>query len=448
MRPFGFALEIPHNQGMERIILEVVLIGALIIVNGLFSMTEIAVVSARRMRLQGAAGEGSKGAAAAIELQERPERFLSAVQIGITLVGILSGAFGGAFLSQEVSALVATVPALEPYSASIGFGLVILVITYFSLVVGELVPKNIALNMPEAVATTFSRPMRFVSKLTAPVVWLLSRSTRVVLRLFRVSEATDSVMTEEEIRAHIAQGTETGVFHSSEQELIESVLRLDDLRATALMTSRVKIEWINLEDDTETIKRRLAESGFSRLPAGRGSLDELAGVIEKRDVLVQMLEGKDLDLAASLREPTFVPETVTVLELLALFRSTASDVVFIVDEFGSIEGLVTLKDVLEEIVGDFPIGGAVQGSMFVREDGSMLIDGSLPVDEFLEAIGVKALPAGERGMYQTLAGFVLTRLEKLPHEGDHFEWNGRRFEVMDMDGRRVDKVLVSDVPAD
>ncbi|MBK9164862.1 MAG: HlyC/CorC family transporter [Acidobacteria bacterium] len=433
---------------MERIILEIVLIGALIFINGLFSMTELAVVSARRMRLQGAAEGGSKGAAAAIELQERPERFLSAVQIGITLVGILSGAFGGALLSQEVAAAVATIPMLEPYAPTIGFGLVILVITYFTLVVGELVPKNIALNMPERVAAFFSRPMRFVSKLTAPVVWLLSRSTRMVLGLFRISEASESVMTEEEIKAHIAQGTEIGVFHSSEKELIDSVLRFDDLRATALMTSRVKIEWIDLDDDPEANMRRLAESSYSRLPAGRGTLDELVGVIEKRDVLVQLLENREVDLSVVLREPTFIPETVTALELLGVFKNTASDMAFIVDEFGSIEGLVTLKDVLEEIVGDFPVGGVEHGNVVVREDGSLLIDGSMPVDEFLEAIGIKGHPAGERGMYQTLAGFVLTRLEKLPHEGDHFTWNGRRFEVVDMDGRRVDKVLVSDVPAD
>lgn len=419
------------------------MIATLIVINGLFSMTEIAVVSARRMRLQAAANKGSKGAAIAVELQEKPDRFLSTVQIGITLIGILSGAFGGALLSQEFAALVANVPALEPYSASIGFGIVILVITYFSLVIGELVPKNIALNMPESVASVFSRPMRIVSRLTAPVVWLLSFSTRLVLRLLRVSESTDSVLTEDEIKAHIAHGTETGVFHSRERELIESVLRLDDLRATALMTPRIKIECLNLSDEPELLKRRLAETKFSRLPAGRGSLDELTGVIEKRDVLDLMLEGRALDLANSLRVPTFIPETVTALELLGVFKKTASDMAFIVDEFGSIEGLVTLKDVLEEIVGDFPTNGVETANVVAREDGSLLIDGDLAVDEFLNAISIKDVPSGEQGIYQTLAGFVLFRLERLPREGDHFEWKGHRFEVIDMDGRRVDKILVS-----
>ena len=430
---------------MEVLIFEVVLIALLILINGLFSMTEIAVVSSRRVRLARAAADGSSGAAVAMELQNNPDRFLSTVQIGITLVGILSGAFGGAMLTDELAAIVAQVPALAPYATSIAFGMVILVITYFSLVVGELVPKNLALNRPERIATVFSRPMNFVSKLTAPAVWLLSRSTRLILKLLRIHEATDAAITEEEIKAHIAHGTEAGILDATEQDLIESVIRLDDQRVTALMTPRVKIEWIDVEADVDAIHQKFIDSGYSRMPVSRGHLDDVIGIIKARDLLSSILstESRELDLQGLIRQPMFVPETATALELLEKFKDASSHIALVIDEFGAIVGLVTMNDVLEAIVGDLPVGGVVDHSVVVREDGSLLMDGHLSTVEFAEILKLKELPEDERDAYQTLAGFVLARLERVPKEGDRFEWDGFGFEVIDMDGRRVDKVLVT-----
>lgn len=428
---------------MNEIAFEVFLVACLIIINGLFSMTEIAVVSARRVRLARAAADGSAGAAKAVELQENPDRFLSTVQIGITLVGILSGAFGGALLSDEIGALVAQVPSLAPYSEQIGFGVVILIITYFALVIGELVPKNIALNRPELIASIFSRPMDLVSKLTAPAVWLLSASTRLILKIFRINASTDSAITEEEIRAHIAHGTEIGVLDETEQDLIESVIRLDDQRITALMTPRTKIEWIDLDDDADEIRQQIIDSQFSRMPVAHGSLDDVIGLVKSRDLLAQVLSGHQLDLEKPARQPVFAPETKTALELLEIFKESSSHVALVVDEFGAIVGLVTMNDVLEAIVGDLPVAGVVDHSVVVREDGSMLLDGHLSVADFRDLLKLKELPDDERDAYQTLAGFVLTRLERLPVEGDKFEWESYSFEVIDMDGRRVDKVLVT-----
>ncbi len=432
---------------MNEIGFEVLFIAVLILINGLFSMTEIAVVSARRVRLARSAETGSPGAAKAIELQQNPERFLSTVQIGITLVGILSGAFGGALLSDEIASVVASVPILEPYSQQLGFLIVIAIITYFSLVVGELVPKNIALNRPEVIASLFSRPMDLVSKMTRPLVWFLSTSTRLILKLFRIRESTESAITEEEIRAHIAHGTELGILDATEQELIESVIKLDDQKVTAIMTSRMKMLWLNLEDDAETNRRKLIDSPYSRLPVCKGNLDEMVGVVMARDLLSQVLSGAELDLESAAKQPVFVPETKTGLELLETFQSSHTLMAIVIDEFGSVEGLVTMNDVLEEIVGDLPEGGGPRESFVVRTDGSILIDGNVSVVDFKDILRLGELPENEASSYQTLAGFVMARLEKVPTEGEKFVWGGNEFEVMDMDGRRVDKVLVTKADA-
>lgn len=427
---------------MNQIIFEIVLIATLIIINGLFSMTEIAVVSSRRVRLLQDAEAGSAGAAMAVALQEKPDRFLSTVQIGITLVGILSGAFGGATVAQTLGGYLAEVPAIAPYAQTISFTIVILIITYFSLVIGELVPKNLALNRPEAIAKIFSRPMNLVSRLTAPFVWFLSSSTALVLKIMRVTRATDAAITEEEIKAHIAHGAEIGILDETEQELIESVIRLDDQRITALMTSRLKIVWLNSEDPIEINRRKLIDSPYSRLPVGRGSLDEIIGFVKAKDLLSKVLNGEELDLEGVLKEPLFVPETQTGLELLELFRVSHTHLAMIVNEFGATEGLITMNDVLKAIVGSLTVGGVLQESIVRRDDGSLLLDGRLPVADLLGLLQIKELPADERQSYQTLGGFVLARMEKLPQEGSKFEWENYIFEIMDMDGRRVDKVLV------
>lgn len=428
---------------MYEIGIEVVFLAVLILINGLFSMTEIAVVSARRVRLARSAQDGNAGAAKALDLQDNPDTFLSTVQIGITLVGVLSGAFGGALLSDEVASVVAQVPMLETYSSQIGFGVIILIITYFSLVVGELVPKNIALNRPEMIASMFSRPMNLVSKITAPAVWLLSLSTRLILKVFRIHEATEATITEEEIRAHIAHGTETGVLERTEQELIESIIRLDDRRVPSVMTPRTKIQWLNLDDDLAVNKQKLIESHYSRMPIARGTLDKMIGVVKASDVLSQVLSGAEMDLESVVRQPVFVPETKTALELLETFRESHTLLAMVIDEYGAVEGLVTMNDLLEEIVGDLPAAGQVRRQFVVREDGSFLLDGELAVIDLVDLLNLASLPKDESGSYQTLGGFVLARLERIPTEGDKFKWDGHTFEIMDMDGRRIDKVLVT-----
>ena len=430
---------------MDEMIFQIIVLFALILINGAFSMTEIAVVSSRRVRLAKAAEDGNAGAETALRLQLNPENFLSTVQIGITLVGVLSGAIGGALLSDEASAVVAQVPILAPYAPTIGFGLVIIVITYFSLVIGELVPKNIALNYPETIASFFSRPINFISRMTAPFVWLLSSSTSLALKILRISGGSNSAITEEEIRAHIAHGTELGVLEETEQELIESVIRLDDQRITAVMTSRVKIDRLDLDDDEDENRRKLIETRFSRLPVCRNGLDNVVGVVKSRDLLSHILAGGALDLDEVARDPVFAPETMTALELLELFKESKSSMALVIDEFGSVAGLVTMNDILEEIVGDLPAGGVVTPSVVIRDDGSYLLDAQLSVVDFVAVLKLKDLPSDDRDAYQTLAGFILTRLEKLPKEGDSFVWENHRFEVVDMDGRRVDKVLVSTI---
>lgn len=434
------------NDSMNEIILEILFIGVLILINGIFSMTEIAVVSARRVRLTGAAADGDAGATAAVALQEKPERFLSTVQIGITLVGVLSGAFGGALLADEIARVVSMVPSLARYAQPIGFGVIIVIITYFSLVIGELVPKNIALNRPEKIASLFSRPMNTITWITSPVVWVLSQSTALVLKIIRIREASDAAITEDEIKAHIAHGTELGVLEKTEQELIESVIRLDDRQVTAIMTSRMKIMWLDLDDDTETNRRKLIDSPYSRLPVSRGTLDNIIGIVKSRDLLSHILGGGELQIENVLKQPVFVPETLTALELLETFRKSHTLTAMVIDEFGGVVGIVTMNDVLEAIVGDLPASQTTDTRVVMRDDGSILLDGELLADDFQKLLDLSDFPDDEHGTYQTVAGFVLARLEKLPVEGEKFEWENYVFEVIDMDGRRIDKVLASRIP--
>ncbi len=411
-------------------------------------MSEIAVVSARRVRLQRQAEDGSKGAQIALELAEKPDRFLSTVQIGITLVGILSGAFGGAAIAARVVPYVERVPLFAPYAEGMSFGIVVLFITYFSLVIGELVPKSLALNAPEKVASLVARPMNFISRWTAPVVWLLTTSTALVLKVLRIKESTEATITEEEIKAHIAHGTQIGVLEESEQDMLESVIRLADQRIAALMTPRRQISWLNTEDSTDVIKQKIAESLYSRLPVGDGDLDNVIGFIKAKDLLARVFRNEPLDLQAILKQPLFLPESKTALELLELFKESQTNLAIVIDEFGATEGIVTMNDVLEAIVGDLPVGGILNQSAVRRDDGSWLLDARLSTAEVKHILGIKDFPEDERGAYQTLAGFVLTRMKTLPRIGDKFDWENYTFEVIDMDGMRVDELLVTPLTAE
>ena len=428
---------------MSSITLEILIILVLIIVNGVFSMSEMAIISARKVRLQHQANQGDAKARAALELAEAPNRFLSTVQVGISLIGILTGAFGGATLADKLASYLILIPGLAPYSQAIAFAIVVLTIAYLSLIIGELVPKRLALNNPERIAANVAIPMRMVETIASPVVHLLSASTDLVLRVLGIGPSTEPQVTEEEIKVLIEQGTEAGTFEEAEQDMVERVFRLGDRPVNALMTPRPDIVWLDLEDSAEENRQKMMESAHSRFPVCQGGLDDVLGVLHVTDLLSRSLSGQPLDLAISLRQPVFVPESTRGLKVLELFKQTGIHMALVIDEYGVVQGLVTLNDILVEIVGDVSSADELGNPQAVqREDGSWLLDGMLPVDEFFELFEIEELRGEHRGSYQTLGGFVMTHLGRIPAAADHFEWEGMRLEVMDMDGNRVDKVLV------
>ncbi|MGE3269126.1 MAG: hemolysin family protein [Chloroflexota bacterium] len=423
---------------------DALLILVLIAFNGVLAMSEIAVVSARKARLQQRAEAGDAGAATALKLAEEPTRFLSTVQVGITLVGIFAGAFGGATIADKIGRMFDQIPALAAYGDAIGLAIVVGIITYLSLIFGELVPKRIGLNNAEVVAAAVARPMRLLSRVASPLVTVLSLSTDAVLRVFRLRPSTDAGVTEDEVRIMIAQGAESGVFAAAEREIVESVFHLADQRVGELMVPRPLLTWLDVEDPPEINLPLVAGSNHSFYPVARGDLDDLLGVVSSKKLLASLLAGQQPDILASLEPPTFVPETMTALHLLELLRDANPRVGIVVDEHGSIAGLVTPTDILEAIVGDLPEpGDAPTPSAVQREDGTWLVDGLLPVDDLDELFGVGDLSEDERGAFRTVGGLVMHVLERLPEPGDTTEWRRLHLEVLDMDGRRVDKVLVT-----
>ncbi|MFL5807635.1 MAG: hemolysin family protein [Roseiflexaceae bacterium] len=428
--------------------MELLIILLLIVLNGVFAMAEMAVVSARKVRLQQWAEAGDAKARVALELAEEPTSLLSTVQIGITLIGILAGAFGGATVAHMLATQLNAVPLLAPYSEAIGFGIVVLITTYLSLVVGELLPKRLALNNPERIAVAVARPMRFLSKLASPAVWLLTFSTDALLRLLRVRPSTEPPVTEEEIKVLLEQGAEAGVFAEAEQEMIERVFRLGDLRVGMVMTPRTQMVWLDLDDPVEQNLRKILASPYAAFPVGRGTPDKIRGVVYAKDLLARVLTGQPIDLQAAVCPALFVPESMAAFRALHKFRETRSHLALVVDEYGGVDGLVTLTDLVEELVGDMPdLGETGEQAVVQREDGSWLVSGRLPIDELKELLGVEYLPGEEAGRYHTLGGFVLTQLGHMPSVSEHFDWGGLRFEVVDMDGPRIDKVLVAPISA-
>jgi putative hemolysin len=429
---------------MSNPVLEILIIFLLLVANGVFAMAETAIVSARKARLQQLAEAGNSQARAALELATNPNQFLATVQIGITLVGILAGAFGGATIAEEIATRLNEIPSLAPYGETIGVGIVVLGITYFSLIIGELVPKRLALNNAERIASAVAAPMRALSAITAPAVRLLSTSTDIVIRLLGVKPSAEPSITPEEIKILIEQGTESGVFEASEQDMIESVLRLNERRVGAVMTPRTQIVWFDIEDSPEDIRRKIANSQHSRFPVVKGSLDNVLGIVRAEDLLNQSLAGRPLDLTVLLRPPLFVPESVSALKVLELFKQEGAQIALITDEYSGIEGMVTHNDILEDIAGYIPSAGEpAEPQATRREDGSWLLDGLLHIDELKEIFDIEKLPDEEHVHYQTVGGFVMTQVRSIPTVGQCFEWRKLRFEVVDMDGRRVDKVLVT-----
>lgn len=431
---------------MSSLVSECLLILILLIANGVFSGSEIAVVSSRKVRLEQLADRGNRKARKALKLANSPNDFLSTVQVGITLIGILSGALGGATIAQRLKPLLDEVPALRGSSELLSLALVVSVITYLSLVIGELVPKRIALSNPEAIACQVAGPMRFLSRLTAPLVHILSGSTDGMLRLLGVKASEEPEITEEEIKALIRQGTESGVFEEVEHDMVQRVFRLGDRPIRSMMTPRTEIAWLDLEEPLEASLKEVLESTHSRFPVARGNLDNCVGTIRIRTLLTAVVENQPVNLESMMQPPLFVGESMRALNVLEQFRETGVHIALVTDEFGGIEGLLTLNDLMEAIVGDLPSAEDQEEPLVVeREDGSWLLDGSLDIGDFKALVDREELPDEVSGGYHTIGGFVMHHLGRIPMAGEHFRWDGLSFEVMDMDGKRVDKILVAEV---
>ena len=425
--------------------MDIVLLLLLIVLNGLFAMSEIAVLSSRQSRLQTLADDGNRGARAALALHREPSTFLSTVQVGITTVGILSGAIGETALAIPLAQQLAAWPVLAEHAEGIALALVVAGLTYFSVVVGELVPKRLGLLAPERVASLIAPMMNFLSSLARPAVYLLSSSSSLFVRLLGADRSPESSVTDDEIKVLMGQGAESGVFHASEQAIVANVLRLDDQRISAIMTHRKDIYLLDLNASDEEIRHRLAESPHRRIVVCREGLEQIVGVLRTSDLLKSVLAGQPLAIEAFVRPALYVPASVTTTQLLETFRRARQQCALMVDEYGELQGLVTLTDVLTSIVGDLPGWDSTdEQDVVVREDGSRLIDGSVSIERLKSVLDLVAeLPGENENAFNTLGGFVMYALGRIPSAADHFESAGWRFEVVDMDGNRVDKVLVS-----
>ncbi|EJW13050.1 Hemolysin [Rhodovulum sp. PH10] len=421
-------------------LVEIAILLALFLLNGFFAMAELAVVSSRRIRLQQMAEEGLPGAAQALRLADDPGGFLSAVQVGITLIGILSGAFGGATLGPRLAPLLEAVPGLALYADQIAVGLVVVIVTGLSVVLGELVPKQIALSAPETIARRITGPLRLVQTVFGPFVFLLERSSTLLLKLLGIRERNRNGVTEEEVLYTVKEGTEAGAIAEVERQMIGGVLALADRPVAAIMTPRPDVSWIDLDDEPDEVARDVADSPFSRIVVARdGDLGRPLGVVQKKDLLGDLMAGRGLAVEPHLREPLYVPESITVLRMLEMFRTAPLHLAFVVDEYGDFLGLVTLHDVLRAIAGDIPEEHDPNPDDIVaRPDGSFLVDGRVAIDELADRLDLPSRPEGE---FHTAAGLALETLARIPTEGDTFDIEGWRVEVVDMDNRRVDKLL-------
>ena len=427
--------------------LELAVAGILIALNGLFSLSELAIVSSRRIRLKAYAEEGRRGAATALALAEDPGRFLSTVQIGITLVGILAGAFSGAALGSQLAAVLQdSFPISGATAGTLGYVIVLGLITYLSVVVGELVPKNLALKNAEGIACAVAPLMSLISRIAAPIVWTLNTSTQVIFRLLGSRSEADAAVTDEEIRTIVAEARSAGSIEGEEGEMISAVLRLGDRPVRAVMTPRTEVEWLDIDMDDADLRKALIATTHARLPVAEGQPDNMVGVIQVRELLSPLLKGEKFDIRAFVRKAPVVPDTLDALEVLTVLRNAEVPLALIHDEYGHFEGIVAPADILDAIAGAFRSDeDTTEPEAVQRDDGSWLIAGWMPADEMADRIGIK-LP-DERG-YDTVAGMVIKAMGRIPATGEHVVLLGRRFEVVDLDGRRIDKVLVSRVRPD
>jgi putative hemolysin len=422
--------------------LDLVLILALIAINGLLSMSELAIVSSREARLKAMAKAGSGGAKYALGLAAEPGRFLSTVQIGITLIGILAGAYSGASLGEPVGQRLARLGLEAELSRSVGFGLVIVITTFASLVIGELVPKQFALRNPEFIAAIVARPMSWLSRLTAPFVWLLDRTSALFFRLLGLSRENKNVVTAEELHLVVAEAQTAGVLEESERAIISGIVRLADRPVREVMTPRTDIDWIDIRCTGEEVRAALAQTSHSRLPVAEGSVDNIVGVVSTRDMLTSLLDGKSLILASLVRTAPVIPDLMDAMDALAVLRSAEVPLALVHDEYGHLDGIVTPGSILSALAGAFAhdIEEGEDPPCFEREDGSWLVSGSASADVLSDRIGV-AMPVDRD--YSTVAGFALSVLKRIPETGEVFKFDGYRFEVIDMDGRKIDKLLVN-----
>jgi putative hemolysin len=436
----------------DPMLVDILIILALILLNGILAMSELAIVSSKKLRLEKLSEHGSRGAKAALQLTDSPSHFLSTVQVGITLIGIFNGAFGEASLVARLTPQIAEIAPLAAMARELALAVVVIGITFASIVLGELVPKRIAMQYPEAVATLVATPMQWLSRVMAPFVRILSMTTDFLLRLLGLHHATSNQVTEEDIAGMIREGTNAGVFERTEHDIVTRALRLDDLRLGALMTPRTDLEFIDLDESLERNLQKIADSPYSRFPVYRSDRTDVIGIIHAGDLFEQVIRHRNIaaaNIEAVLKPALYVPESVSAMDLLETLKKNRAELALIVDEYGEIEGMVTLSDVMSALVGEVAMVDEEHAADATqREDGTWLIDGGISLDRFRELFDTELrFPEEASGAYHTLAGFVLTQLGHIPKSSEYFEWAGYRFEVIDMDRHRIDRLLISLMPS-
>jgi len=425
----------------------ILIIFILFLFNALFAMYEIAMVSSKKTRLVARAEDGMKGASVTLELLQDPDQqYLSAIQIMITMIDTLAGGIGGAQLSRPLAEVFKRINWLEPFAEIAALILVVIIITYFSIVIGELIPKRIAVSKPEDVVTKLSPMIRGLTNAVRPLTRLLSGSTNLGIKIFNIDVTKEPSITEEELKGYIQEGRQTGVFDEAEQTMVSGVFRFTDRRVDAIMTPHTELDWIDLNDDNETIIKELMESSYSRLPVAHGDLDRSMGFVNTKDLLGVDIYNPQFKLEDYIREPLFFPGNMPAVKAFEQFRETGIHHALVLDEYGGVQGFVTLYDILEAIVGDIPLDEFdTDQDVVQRADGTWLVDGLIPIDELKEILHVDELPEENQAGFQTLSGFVMNQMGRIPKTGQTFEWDHWRFEVVDMDGHRVDRVLVTDI---
>lgn len=423
---------------------EIIIIILLIVINGLLAMSEIAVVSSRKERLQQLASDGNSNAQIALDLADDPNQFLSTIQVGITLVGVFTGAFGGATIAEKLGALLSKIEIIAPYGTTIALALVVVMITYLTVVFGEIVPKRLALIFPESIAFRVAPVMQFLSKVSSPLVKAFSYSTDAVLRLFGVKEIKEQTISEEEILLLLERGKQLGTVEEEEKSIVSNVFNLTDRQVDSLMTPRNKVTALDIQNTLDENIQVLNETMHSTFPLYNGGIDNIIGVIKAKNLLSDFSDEKTVNLSSLADSPLFIPETMKAFKALELFKSTGKHFAIIVNEYGVVQGILTIIDILEAIVGDIPTIEEIENPLAVqRDDGSWLLDGLLEIEEFKKMFEITDLPSEDEGDYNTLGGFIIYHMEKIPSVSEYFDWQGFRLEVIDMDGNRVDKVLLA-----